>query len=61
MLRSLEEQASDFVAACDRFNQAVVGGTAEKESAVFHQGLFKHKPRPLRSTKNIKRRFGVGA
>jgi hypothetical protein len=40
ILRRLEEQASDFVAARDRLDQAVVGGTIEFESAVFHQSII---------------------
>jgi hypothetical protein len=44
VLRRLQQQASDFVvvARCG-LDQAVVRGTVEKESTVFHQGLFKHR------------------
>jgi hypothetical protein len=39
MVRRLEEQASDFVFATARYrlDKAVVGGTVEIKSAVFHQ------------------------
>jgi len=35
-VRRLEEQASDFVITGCGLDQAVVGGTVEKKSAVFH-------------------------
>jgi hypothetical protein len=42
ILRSLEEQASDlvFVVARNRLDEAVVGGTVEIESAVFHLDII---------------------
>jgi hypothetical protein len=36
MLRRLQEQASDFVVAGNRFDEAIMGGAVATESAIFH-------------------------
>jgi hypothetical protein len=37
-VRRLEKQAGDdlFVRACDRFDESIMGGAVEIESAIFH-------------------------